>query len=764
MRALQIPRRYPELVSAVAFALVLGIGARFVAVSADLRAHREHEAAQRALQRFARTIQHELAWLFARARGVSSRAADGFRFTLRSDGTIDSPAPAIASSARPSASALSAADARGHGSAIAPGLYGPIRIGSRWVLAARVPVPGAARAPPLAWSVAYLDLTSLLARAKPAGLRSMGYDFEVVPWSGGRGRGPPFLSSRDTRLAGAVAQRIDAPAGVAQRLPSGGWAIAIAPRAGWVPLRDVASQMAVVFIVAWLAALWTHDLAWRSRRLREALQVSRQRLRAANAGLVSEIEEHRRLQKSLDFARYHDSFTGLPNRRFLMNQLDRALRISRTQRGYGIAVMMIEINRILLINEMLGQTAGDELMVQVARRFAKTPAPVERVIARYGGDTIAILLIGLHSMETATATTAMLQEALKAPFELRQFRVRAAASFGATWLPSGLQRAEDALREASIALSAAKQQGAGGLVVYQEAAHGGAHDFVHLEADLHVAIEHREFRLLFQPIVHLETSRIVGAEALLRWQHPTEGTLTPAQFLDTADDAGLMEPLTKWVIVNACRVAHALRESLPESPDLFVDVNLAGSAIRDPGLSDFVTSALANANATAENLRFDISEASLLGDLGASREMLNRLRATGVRLMLDDFGTGYTSLSYLQVFPFDYLKIDQTFVRQIDSDATGPKLLSALVQLASHLGLGAVAEGVETPHAMNFLRRIGCGYAQGYHISKPLSAGELLHMLRRDGQRSDRKRETSSEGGSSTPSPEPTAPQIGRLT
>ncbi len=635
---------------------------------------------------------------------------------------------------------MRSAESRRPTPAAEPALFGPIRFGSRWIIAARAPLPAAGDVPQPGWSVAYRDLSDLFIGGEIEHLTRAGYDFALVPLGDPDAAGSPFLSSRERALTDPVRIPVHAPPGVAQRIPDGGWGLAIAPRAGWYPLGALASEAILWLVVAWLLALFGYDLARRTIRWRAVLDLSRRRLQSVTLQLATEVENHKSLQQSFDFARYHDAFTGLPNRRYLMDQLDHGLRLARTRPQYGIAVMLVDINRFTLINELLGQTAGDELMVQVARRFAKTPAASERVFARWGGEQFAVLLFDLHSMNTALTTAKLLKEALRAPFELRKYRVSVAAAIGATWVSTGLQRAEDVLREAAIALSAAKEQGGAQTVVYESHMRGETESLVHLEADLLLALERREFRLLYQPIVELRGDRAVGAEALLRWQHPIEGLLTPDRFLAVAEEAGITAQLTRWVIRNACRLASEWRRRLPADQEFFIDVNLSTSALRDPGLADYLTTVLAETSVPPAYLRFDISEDSLVGDLGTSREMLARLHAMGIRLILDDFGTGYASLSYLQFFPFDYLKIDRTFIRRLDTDARQNKVLGAVVQMASNLGLRAIAEGVETAAALQYLRQVGCEFAQGYWFAEPVSAEDALRHMQ--GRVSKSHRET----------------------
>ena len=466
----------------------------------------------------------------------------------------------------------------------------------------------------------------------------------------------------------------------------------------------------------------THGL----QRSRAALAALKERVRALNQKLASEIDSRQQLQQSFDHARYHDAFTGLPNRRFYMDRLDRALRDVRTRRRQRIAIVLIEIDRFRLINDTLGQTAGDELMVQVARRLGHAAETLECVLARWRDDQFAALMFDPPSAEAAFTLANTLQDSLHDPFELRKHRLTIAARMGSRWwTPGSSEQKMRCAKQTSRCLSPSGPTAvAPSPICLRWAATSRAS--VSLEADLHLAIEKNELRLLFQPIVDLQNSRIVGVEALLRWEHPVEGLLTPDKFLPIAEEAGLIIPLTRWVILRACRVAHEWKRRLPEGTSFFITVNLSAGMLRDPTLGDFVSETLRDTHVPPSALKFELTEGGLINNVGAAREVLDNLHRIGIELMLDDFGTGYSSLSYLQLFPFDYLKLDRPFVNR-----TGNKgITAAVLQMASSLGLKAVAEIVETQASAKSLQEMGCDYAQGYYFSEPLVAEEALHRLR----------------------------------
>jgi diguanylate cyclase (GGDEF)-like protein len=575
-----------------------------------------------------------------------------------------------------------------------------------------------------------VELDQLLSSLQLSRLIDPEYEFELSKLDAGAGRPRVFVSTRIDPLADGVASRIRAPAGFSQDLPSGYLQLVIRPKTGWYPARELAAAIALLAVVAWLLAFAMHDLVHGLHRTRAALTLSRRQLQAANRKLAAEIEQRETLQQSFEYSRYHDAFTGLPNRRYFMDQLDRGLRAVRTRRRRRIAVMLINIDRFKLINDTLGHTAGDELVVQTARRFQKALAQLECVLARWGGDQFAVLAFDVHSVEGALDIAALLQRELQQPFELRKHRINVAARIGVTCIDSGLQRAEEVLREADIALSVAKRQDTPGAVAYHPGMGGSAASLVSLEADLHVALQRRELHLLFQPIVDLHKQRAAGAEALLRWRHPVEGVLTPDKFLGLAEEVGLIVPITRWTISQVCILASEWRQRLPRDRDFYLSVNLSAAALRDPELTTFVARALEATGTPPSTLKFELTEGGLISNPGAARDILDGLQNLGVEMMLDDFGTGYSSLSYLQLFPFNYVKIDRPFVDRAGAERTNSAIAAAMVQMTASLGLKSVAEIVETEAAALDLQQMGCDFAQGYFYCEPVEAEEAFQVLR----------------------------------
>jgi diguanylate cyclase (GGDEF)-like protein len=725
-------------------AVALVGGSRLIALSMQQHAERAREGAQAEASQVAASIERQLQSVTDNASRQAARApaptgasaslaevapvSNGF--WLAADGT------ALPSKNTPAAMANSIvsewASVPAPGGTPKPSVLGPMREGSQWIVAARVPVRATgqdAGTPLLGWSVVYADLDRLLSAIGLGQIVDAGYDFELTQVEPRSGSTRSFASSSSAPLDTPVVRSIRLPAGFSPAIAGSDLQIAIRPRAGWYPASELATEIGVLAILAWVLTFGTHDLTHSLRRLQERLADSRQRQHALSARLSAEIEQRQDLQKSFDHARYHDGFTGLPNRRYFMNQLDRALREVRTRQRPRIAVILVDVTRFRVINDTLGHTAGDELMMQAARRFANSTTSVECILARWGGDQFAVLLLDVPSPESAAALAGILQDALQAPFELRKHRLSVTASIGLTTVDSA-QRAEDVIREADIALSAAKKDETSRTLAYAPAMGGQAASLVSLEADLHVALANNELRLVFQPIVDLRSYYMVGAEVLLRWRHPVEGMLTPDRFLAIAEEAGLMVAITRRIILRACKLAAAWRKRLPVDQQFYLSINLSAAVLRDQGLSEYVAGVLRETQVPASALKFEVTEAALISNVGVARDLLERLHSQGIQLILDDFGTGYSSLNYLQLFPLDYVKIDRPFVSRTGADHASSGMVTAILQMVPSLGLTAIAEIIETEAAAHALREMGCVFGQGYYFSKPVVAETALQFLR----------------------------------
>jgi diguanylate cyclase (GGDEF)-like protein len=707
------------------------IGARLITLSVRERSEQLRRTAQAAVLEHTSLIETELAALVNAARGGPVRGhpspQDRGHFWMSADGELLR-ASGDAATAHALAREGTADPASRRTDAV---LFGPVRYGSEWLVAARAPSPPANEpGAPMTWSVSYENLDSLLARAHFGALVNESYDFQLSQPDPLSQHQRTFLSSRPGTLAAPAIGTIRQPGVSAGKAGPPFLTLAIRPRTGWYPARDLAAEAGLLMLLVWAVAFGTYDLTHSLKRTRSVLADTRRRLHAVNQRLAGEIEQRESLQRSFEHARYHDVFTGLPNRRYFMDQLDRTLRDIRSRRRLRIAVALIDIERLRLISDTLGHTAGDELLLQAAQRCAEVLGITEHVLARWSPDQLAVLVQEVSSAAAAQDLADRLQEACHRPYELRQHRLSVSARVGFTSVDSGLQRAEDMMREADLAVALARQQQRPRALAYAQGMAGAAVSLVSLEADLHVALDRREFRLLFQPIVDLRAGRVVGAEALLRWRHPVEGLLTPDKFLSIAEEAGVIVPVTRWVIQRVCRLAAEWRERLPSSEDFYISVNLSAAVLRSPGLREYIAQLLAETQIPPASLKFELSEAGLVSNVATARAVLDAFHEMGIELMLDDFGTGYSSLSYLQLFPFDYVKIDRPLVSRTGSERANNAITAAILQMASNLGLRAVAEVVETEAAALTLMQMGCRFGQGYFFSPPVDAEAAFQQLR----------------------------------
>jgi diguanylate cyclase (GGDEF)-like protein len=435
----------------------------------------------------------------------------------------------------------------------------------------------------------------------------------------------------------------------------------------------------------------------------------------------------------------HDHLTQLPNRMLFAERLDRELARRVRHRDYQFAVLFIDLDRFKHVNDSLGHAAGDTLLMAFAQRLSGAvrrhdlvtrPRPQyvdageEYTLARYGGDEFVILLDDLRQPTDAVRVAERIQQLAAQPIVVDGHEVFAAASIGVAVCSPDHQSSEEILRDADIAMYRAKQAGGGSYAVFDAAMHREAAELLRLETDLRRAVERHEFRIHYQPMVSLKTGETTGYEALIRWQHPIRGLLAPAAFLQVAEELGLITTLDELVPAEACRQGAEWERAAPGGEGLTMSVNLSAKSLASEKLVARVTEALASTQFPPRALRLEITESVAVSDPERVQTVLRELRQLGIRVSLDDFGTGYCSLSYLQQFPADLLKVDRTFVARVD-DEGGRQILRLIVNLAQTLGLEVVAEGAETHAQVEFLAALGCDHAQGYYFAEPLEARSI---------------------------------------
>jgi diguanylate cyclase (GGDEF)-like protein/PAS domain S-box-containing protein len=447
-------------------------------------------------------------------------------------------------------------------------------------------------------------------------------------------------------------------------------------------------------------------------------------------GTFSDITYLKRSQEQLEQLAHHDALTGLPNRLLLTSRLDHALERAHRHHSFG-AVLFIDLDRFKNVNDSLGHPAGDELLVQVTRRL-RTRLRDSDTLARLGGDEFVVVLEDLANPEQAASVAQALIERVSESFELQDgHEVYIGASIGISLFPTDASVASDLIQQADTALYEAKESGRGVYRFYRTALTQAANERLATEAKLRRGLERDEMVLHFQPLVAIDGSRMVGVEALLRWQDPAEGLIPPGRFIPLAEDTGLIVPLGDWVLRSACRQMLAWRQA--GIPIEVVAVNLSPRQFNQPDVSDRVRDILAETGLPPHCLEIEITEGALMQHGEATLAKLAALKALGVRLAIDDFGTGYSSLAYLKRFPIDKLKVDKSFVTDIPNDPAGMEITAAIIGLAKSLKLEVLAEGVETAAQLAFLRERHCDTAQGYFFSRPLPAENLIAALDRGG-------------------------------
>ena len=453
---------------------------------------------------------------------------------------------------------------------------------------------------------------------------------------------------------------------------------------------------------------------------------------ATVGGLVfntRDMTDRRMLEEQLEHRAFFDSLTGLPNRAVFRDRLDHA--IARSARDSDVlVVLLLDLDRFKFVNDSLGHDAGDELLVAVGGRIQDCSRSSDTV-ARLGGDEFAILIEDAASEEAAVALAERLLEALTSPFEVRGREVFIGASIGVALHTGESGQPDELIRNADTAMYAAKGAGKGRWVVFQPAMHQRTLEFFEVQADLQRALVRGEFVLHYQPIVDLANGKLQGVEALVRWRHPTQGLVMPGGFIPVAEETGMIVPLGVWVLGEACRQAREWRDRYPETSAMSMSVNLSMRQLLEPDLVPRVAEVLAESHLEHGQLILEITEGSLLQDVGETAEKLSALKDLGARLALDDFGTGSSSLGHLRHFPIDVLKIDKSFVDGLGEEGSDASaLVRAIIELARTLHLTTVGEGIESAEQLTELRLAGCDLGQGYLFARPLARDGLEKMLR----------------------------------
>jgi diguanylate cyclase (GGDEF)-like protein len=488
-------------------------------------------------------------------------------------------------------------------------------------------------------------------------------------------------------------------------------------------LVDVGSWIGILYAVAIL-----HE---RHREERAAA------LGARNEELRREIGQRRAAEERTRFLAYHDHLTKLPNREFFNEQLGEALQRAGEQ-GRGVGLLFMDLDGFKEVNDSHGHGHGDLLLQHVARRLANCIRAVDSVsrgphvtaggvVSRLGGDEFTILLADIRGHDEAAIVCRRILTALRRPIELEGREVYVSASIGVALVPSDVSDLDGLVRSADRAMYQAKARGGNSYQFFDEKLNDAAQRRSALVGHLRGAVERGEFVLEYQPILSAGTGGFVAVEALIRWIHPDRGLLSPVEFMEIAEETGLVVPIGRWVLTQACREWRALRDAGAAS--LRMAINVSGAQLRDPSLAPTLAGALREFGVPSKSLELEITENAMMEDEEQASRALHELKSHGVRIALDDFGTGYSSLSYVKRFPVDSIKIDRSFVHGLGDDPDARAIVTAIVAMAHELDLSVVAEGVETEAQEKFLRGLRCDELQGFRFARPQRADALVRIL-----------------------------------
>jgi diguanylate cyclase (GGDEF)-like protein len=444
-------------------------------------------------------------------------------------------------------------------------------------------------------------------------------------------------------------------------------------------------------------------------------------LEGINRQLEHEIAERKQSEAIVRYMAQHDSLTGLGNRAHFRDQL--VLNLARIESGdANLALLFIDLDQFKLINNTLGHRIGDLLLIAVGQRLRHATRDCD-TIARLGGDEFAIIQLAEHRVEEAGALAERIMQAVGQPYEIEGQHLMVSCSVGIAWAPDHGSDPDALLTNADLALYRAKSEARGSYRFFEVEMNARAQARRLLERDLREALQKHQFELHYQPLYNVNGAGITGFEALVRWNHPERGLIAPLEFISLAEEMGLIVPLSRWVLREACREAKRW------PPHVKLAVNLSPMQFRTGTLLHDVVEALTSSQLAPSRLELEITESVLLDDNKRTMQALHELRGMGVRISMDDFGTGYSSLSYLRVFPFDKIKIDRSFVRDLPLNNDSSAIVRAIIGLASNIGIVTTAEGVETEEQLAYLRQEGCTEVQGYLISRPMPADEVHAML-----------------------------------
>ncbi len=458
-----------------------------------------------------------------------------------------------------------------------------------------------------------------------------------------------------------------------------------------------------------------------------------------------DITERKRAQEQLEHNLFHDTLTGLPNRRLFLDRLQHAFARARRDVGHSYALVLVNLDHFKVFNETLGTAAGDRVLLEIGRaistclreddtiaRRESSGVAGEAALSRLGGDEYTLILDGVSDPSDAMRIAKRIQAAVAEPFFIDSREVRASASIGIALGTLAHERPEDVLKDADAAMRRAKALGGSRCEVFDEAMHTRAEGRLRLEADLRAALSARQFRIHYQPVVRLNTRAVTGFEALLRWEHPTQGLISPYRFIEAAEDSGILVSIGHWLMLQACQQLPEWEQSIFPQEPLHITVNVSARQFADARLASDIQDALRETGIDPARLQLEMTESVAAADPKLSVTVMAHLKHMGIGVILDNFGIGAASLRVLRQFPVDALKIDRSLIREMQTDRSASDMMEMVITLAHKMNLRVIAEGIETARQFERLRELGCEFGQGYYFSQALEAKAVGPFLRQN--------------------------------
>ncbi|MGK7884065.1 MAG: EAL domain-containing protein [Crocosphaera sp.] len=433
-------------------------------------------------------------------------------------------------------------------------------------------------------------------------------------------------------------------------------------------------------------------------------------------------------ERKLYYDLRHDKLTGLPNRKLFIEELEHSLEKAQKDKNFCFTVLILDLDQFKLINNSYGHLMGDNLLIQMGERL-KTYIHDQDILARLGGDEFGIILNHLGNLDHTLEIVDLIKKGFALPFQLNGYEVYSSASIGITISETKYQKFGDILRDAGAALNQAKIKDKASYTIFRQEMYVEAVNRLELDNDLRRAIERQEFELTYQPIVELNTQKVIGFEALIRWRHPKKGLISPEKFIPIAEETGLIMPLSNWVLNQGCQQMCEWQKISDSYQELMISINLSVKQFSENNLVEEIINTLQNCGMSKNCLKLEITESCLIKNTEEVCSILNELKALGINLSMDDFGTGYSSLSYLHRFPFDTLKIDRSFIKNMSQSSDKLRLTQTIINLANDFGMEVIAEGIETKEQWEQLQQLKCPYGQGYYFAKPLTVEEVEKII-----------------------------------